>query len=95
MVHPSIREGLPVSVMEGMACGLPVLCSEIRGNADLVDTSGGMLFRPNDVSDCQKAIEAMMISDLSQMGRFNQEKVKQASVTEINQRMYCLYTNEQ
>ncbi|GGH81697.1 glycosyltransferase EpsD [Pullulanibacillus pueri] len=32
----SIREGLPVNVMEGMACGLPVLASRNRGHNELI-----------------------------------------------------------
>lgn len=35
-VHPSFREGLPVSAMEAIASGLPVICSDIRGCRDLV-----------------------------------------------------------
>ena len=93
MVHPSIREGLPVAVMEGMACGLPLLCSRIRGNTDLVDASGGMLFDPTSVSQCKEALERMMTADLKAMGRVNLERVKQFSIGEINQRMYQLYCN--
>lgn len=36
-VFPSFREGLSVSVMEALASGLPVVCSKIRGNVDLVE----------------------------------------------------------
>lgn len=35
-IHPSFREGLSVAIMEAMACGTPVICSNIRGNEDLV-----------------------------------------------------------
>ena len=35
-IHPSLREGLPVSVMEAMASGLPCIVSNIRGNVDLI-----------------------------------------------------------
>ncbi|MGG2896254.1 glycosyltransferase [Enterococcus lactis] len=31
-IFPSKREGLPVSIMEALACGVPVICSKIRGN---------------------------------------------------------------
>ena len=41
-ILPSIREGLNVSVMEAMASKLPVVCSNIRGNRDLVDEKGGI-----------------------------------------------------
>ena len=45
--HPSFREGLSVAVMEAMANGLPVICTEIRGNTDLIeDNKGGCLFKP-------------------------------------------------
>jgi glycosyltransferase EpsD len=43
-VFMSKQEGLPVALMEAMACGIPVVCSNIRGNADLVtDGKNGRL----------------------------------------------------
>ena len=48
-VFPSFREGLPVSVMEAMASGLPIVCSRIRGNTDLVQEGvNGFLMDPQD-----------------------------------------------
>jgi len=35
-VFPSKREGLPVALMEAIACKTPVVCSHIRGNVDLI-----------------------------------------------------------
>lgn len=39
----SFQEGLPVAVMQAMASGLPVIASDIRGNRDLVHSSGSTL----------------------------------------------------
>ena len=36
LLHLSKREGLPVSVMECLSEGLPVICFDIRGNKDLI-----------------------------------------------------------
>ena len=36
LLHLSKREGLPVSVMQSLAHGLPVICYNIRGNNDLI-----------------------------------------------------------
>ena len=36
----SRQEGLPVSIMQAMASGLPVIASDIRGNNDLLTESG-------------------------------------------------------
>ena len=36
-IFMSIQEGLSVALMEAMASGLPVICSNIRGNTDLVE----------------------------------------------------------
>lgn len=49
-VFPSKREGLPVSVMEAMACNLPIVLSNIRGNEDLIKDSR-MRFNPKNVEE--------------------------------------------
>tara|TARA_B100000989_G_scaffold145077_1_gene108092 strand:- start:11400 stop:12488 length:1089 start_codon:yes stop_codon:yes gene_type:complete len=36
LLHLSYREGLPVSVMQSLSMGLPVICYKIRGNEDLI-----------------------------------------------------------
>ena len=44
----SLREGLPVALMEAMSCGLPTVCSEIRGNTDLIDHGVEGMFVKNN-----------------------------------------------
>ena len=49
-LHTSYQEGLPVAVMEAMACGTPIVASRIRGNVDLIeDGVNGFLCDPRDV----------------------------------------------
>lgn len=47
-VLPSTQEGLPRSIMESFACGVPVTASDIRGNRDLVGDGGGLVFPAGD-----------------------------------------------
>ena len=35
-VASSLREGLPVNIMEAMACGLPVIATDNRGHRELI-----------------------------------------------------------
>lgn len=46
----SEREGLPRSVMEGMAVGVPVIGTDIRGVSDLLGDGGGVLVPVADVA---------------------------------------------
>ena len=48
MVMPSMREGLPRSVMESMAMGTLVIGSDIRGTSDLLKDDCGFLIKPDD-----------------------------------------------
>lgn len=48
-VNCSDAEGIPVSVMEAMAYGIPALARAVGGNVELVDNSCGMLL-PEDAS---------------------------------------------
>lgn len=61
---PSYREGLSVALMEAMAVGLPVICSKIRGNVDLIDNGkGGLLFLSNDKDECVLCIEKLITNE--------------------------------
>jgi len=48
-VSASFREGLPVNILEAMACGLPVLASINRGHNELIqENENGVLIEPKD-----------------------------------------------
>lgn len=52
LIFPSYREGLPVSVMEAMAVGIPIISSNIRGCSDLIEhNKNGILISPNSVDE--------------------------------------------
>jgi glycosyltransferase EpsD len=61
---PSLREGLPLSIMEAMACGLPVVASDIRGCRDEVDDGKtGFLYAPEDADHLCAIISDMIQRD--------------------------------
>ncbi|MBE6813818.1 MAG: glycosyltransferase family 4 protein [Ruminococcaceae bacterium] len=88
---PSIREGLNVSLMESMASGLPCAVGNIRGNTDLIDENGGVLFDPHSVDDCKDALNSLLKSDFTKMGEYNAEKIKSFSVEMVNEIMFEIY----
>jgi glycosyltransferase involved in cell wall biosynthesis len=60
-VLPSFVEGLPVSAIEAMAIGVPVVATNIAGTGELVESGiTGTLIRPSDVEDLVRAIEAVV-----------------------------------
>lgn len=93
-VFPSLQEGLPVAVMEAMASGLPVICSKIRGNTDLiVDGKGGFLCKVDNQKDFIKAIEKMCEDKrrIIRAGRFNKVRIEKFSSSYVEKRMKQIY----
>ena len=90
-ILPSIREGLNVSLMEAMSCGLPVACSKIRGNVDLIDDGvGGYLFNPKSINDIRLKIETLINCSIK-FGEYNRNKIKNFGRNIIIQRTKELY----
>lgn len=54
---PSLYEGYPNVLCEAMACGLPVICSDVCDNGTIVENEeNGFLFNPKDLSSLVSAI---------------------------------------
>ena len=52
----SFREGLSVALMEAMSCGLPIMCTKIRGNTDLIDDNVSGIFTENNAEAVAESI---------------------------------------
>lgn len=91
---PSYREGLSLSLMEAMASGLPVVCSEIRGNTDLIeDGKGGYLVEPSDVEGFAKYIKELIEDSRlkSEFGDFNHKKIENYSIENVMKEVENIY----
>ncbi|MBQ6621276.1 MAG: glycosyltransferase family 4 protein [Mogibacterium sp.] len=89
----SEREGLPVSVMEAMASGLPVLCSDVRGHRDLIRSgyNGELSARTPEA-----AAEAILrlITDADTRARYAsaaQETIRDYDIENVRRQMLEIY----
>jgi len=56
-ISPSKQEGLPLSMIECLATGLPIVCSRIRGHIDVIsDKRNGLLFNLNNPNQMVSSI---------------------------------------
>jgi glycosyltransferase involved in cell wall biosynthesis len=77
---PTYYEGFPNSVLEAMACGLPVIASNVGGISEAVeDGKSGILVKSRDVDSLYQALESV-IADKSlaeRMGRYGIKIIEQ------------------
>lgn len=91
----SHREGLPKSIMEGMAEGLACIVSDTRGLVDLVEDNhnGYVIEKGNDASLVQSFVKLSNDAELREiMGRNGKEKVESFSLNSVMKDYEKIYT---
>jgi glycosyltransferase EpsD len=100
-VASSLREGLPVNIMEAMACGLPIIASENRGHKELVhnDHNGWIIATNSPKAMAEKIILLANNKELRvKLGMRGREMVERRYATQqvLNEKsaIYSLYMGE-
>lgn len=78
-VSASRGEGLPLGLLEAMACGLPVVATRVTGHVDVVaDGVTGVLVRPDDPEDLAAGVARLLDAPelRRRMGRAGNERVE-------------------
>lgn len=95
-VASSYREGLPVNIMEAMACGLPVVATDNRGHRELIiNNKNGWIVDRDDIKAMADRIKGISINPkvLAQMGQYGCTRIKnQYSVNEVLKEKKEIYT---
>jgi len=89
LVLPSLNEGLPNVVSEALACGKPVVATNVAGTPEILNNDVGYLVKPKDVAGLAKKISKALNK------KFNKERLlKRAndfSVTDSVKKLAKIY----
>ncbi|MEH8035161.1 glycosyltransferase [Gallibacterium anatis] len=91
----TLQEGLPRSMMEAMASGLPCIASEIRGNVDLLENNkGGFLVSPKNIESISERINYLRAHPdiCEEMACNNLQRIKQFDIKEVTKKIEDIYS---
>ncbi|BCB05663.1 glycosyltransferase family 4 protein [Bacillus sp. KH172YL63] len=80
LVLTSRHEGLPISIIEGMRSGLPIVASDVGGVNELIDDGhNGFLIPRDDTGLLTKRLNSLMVKKqlMEKMGQMSRQKYEQ------------------
>lgn len=92
-ILPSYTEGLPISILEAMSYGLPILTTPVGGIPEVVDSSNGILFEPGNDRQMEDALRAI-VNDLnlrSSMGEASRAKSSRYFPDSVSSELIKIY----
>ena len=92
-ILPSYTEGLPVSILEAMSYGKPILSTPVGGIPEVVK-GNGILFQPGDLSAIRKAIELIATNESrrKEMGLKSKEMIEGYLPANVETKLEKIYT---
>ena len=78
VVLPSYNEGLPMSILEGMACGKAIISTTVGAIPEVVSPDNGILVKAGDVRALSEALVecAQNLERITRMSNANIDKIK-------------------
>ena len=62
LIQPSLHEGISTTILESMACKIPVITTNIGGNKELIQhKKTGILIKPNDSEELLSSIDTLFL----------------------------------
>ncbi len=95
-VSTSLQEDLPVVLIEAMACGLPVICSEISGSKNLIKNGLNGEIIDNTVSSVAKVVIRLKDDDVlrKKYSHVAIQTIKHFDLMSVKANMRDIYTDE-
>lgn len=84
-VLPTLHEGCCNAVVEAMACGLPVISSNLPFNWDVLDATNSIMVDPNNIDEIASAIRDLR-DDVNKRSLLAEGALKKTENLTINQR---------
>lgn len=97
LLLPSYNEGLPMAILEGMACGKAIISTNVGAIPEVVTEANGILIEPGDVKSLEAAIVKLSSNTevLNEMLKNNIEKIlNNYSVEIMHEKIKKIYLNE-
>ena len=98
VILPSYHEGLPMAVLEGMACGKAIVSTTVGAIPEIVGTENGILIQPGDVQALADALVecATNTERIKKMSLCNMKKIEQQySICNMQQKLSTCYRSLQ